>query len=286
MEFSKPVTVLIRQRFSCRRYLDTPIAAETRERLEAFLTSHTAAPLGTSARFHLIAATDENRQALRGLGTYGTIRNPAGFVIGAVTPGEKNLEGFGYLMEQAVLFVTDLGLGTCWLGGFFTRSSFSRAIGLGRGETIPAVFALGQMATPNAEMDIFRRFANSAHRLAWERLFFDRSFDAPLSREAAEVYAEPLDTVQWAPSASNKQPWRIVRDGGGWHFYMQRTAGYHNPLTKLVRVVDLQRVDLGIAMCHFELTALELGLAGSWQIRDPGIANPDSLAEYVVTWAG
>jgi hypothetical protein len=286
MPFSRPVTELIAQRYSCRRYLETPIGTEQRAQLEAFLASNTAGPLGASARFRLVAATDEDRQALRGLGTYGTIHSPTGFVIGAVRPGEKNLEGFGYLMEWAVLFATDLGLGTCWLGGFFTRSSFSRAIGLSRGETIPAVVATGCMATRNDEGDLMRRIARGGSRLPWEQLFFGGGFGVPLTRENAGSYAGPLDMVRLAPSASNKQPWRIVRDDGGWHFYIQRTAGYRNPVTRLARVVDLQRVDLGIALCHFELTASEMGLSGAWQVREPGIEKPSALTEYVVSWAG
>jgi hypothetical protein len=286
MHFSRPVTEIIVQRFSCRHYLEAPIRAEQRGQLEAFLASNTASPLGTSARFLLVAATDEDRQALRGLGTYGTIHSPTGFVIGAVRPVGKNLEGFGCLMERAVLFATDRGLGTCWLGGFFTRSSFSRAIGLSRDETIPAVVAAGYKATPHAEGDLLRRLANGGSRLPWGRLFFDGGFGTTLTRENAGSYAVPLDMVRLAPSASNKQPWRIVRDDGGWHFYIQRTAGYRNPVTRLARVVDLQRVDVGIALCHFEMTVSEMGLSGAWQVRDPGIEKPSGLTEYVVSWAG
>ena len=285
MEFSRPVTEIIRQRFSCRRYLDTPIGVEERRRLEAFLASNTESPLGSSARFLLVAATEESRQSLRGLGTYGTIRNTTAFIIGAVKPGGKNLEGFGYLLERAVLYATDLGLGTCWLGGFFTRSSFSRTMRLSGKETIPAVIAMGYKASPSAEADVFRQIANGAHRRPWAQLFFDGSFGSPLAREKAGLYEEPLEMVRLGPSASNRQPWRVVHDGAGYHFYVQRTLGYHNPFTRLARVVDLQRVDLGIALCHFGLTASELGLPGAWQIRDPGIDRPSDLIEYVVSWA-
>jgi len=285
MEFSRPVTEIIRQRFSCRRYRDTPIGVEERRRLEAFLASSTESPLGSTARFHLVAATEESQQSLQGLGTYGTIRNPTAFIIGAVKPGGKNLEGFGYLLERAVLYATDLGLGTCWLGGFFTRSSFSRAIRLSGTETIPAVIAMGTKASPSAEADVFRQIANGAHRRPWEQLFFDGSFGVPLTRDVAGPCAEPLEMVRLGPSASNKQPWRVVRDGAGWHFYVHRTPGYHNVFTKLARVVDLQLVDLGIALCHFGLTASELGLPGAWQVRDPGIERPNDLTEYVVSWA-
>jgi len=40
--------------------------------------------------------------------------------------GDKNLEDFGYLMEEAILFATGLGLGTCWLGGSFTKSGLPK----------------------------------------------------------------------------------------------------------------------------------------------------------------
>jgi hypothetical protein len=47
---------------------------------------------------------------------------------------------------------------------------------------------------------------------------------------------------------------------------------------------DLQRVDMGIAMCHFELTAKELGIVGKWKISDPGSISVPQDTEYVVSW--
>jgi len=286
--FTQPVTEIIRRRYSCRRYLDAPIEEETRRRLTEFAASNTTAPFSpTPARFILAAATEQDRRELRGLGTYGFIKGPTGFIIGAVGPGDKNLEGFGYLMERIVLFATDLGLGTCWLGGSFTRSSFSRRIGTKRGETIPAVISTGYMASPNGSGDMIRRLSGGEHRLPWEALFFDARWGVPLASEAAGAHAEALEMVRLGPSASNKQPWRIVREGDRWHFYLQRTPRYAAVgIGRLIRIADLQRADVGIAMCHFELTAAELGLAGQWQIRDPGLEVPGDLTTYTATWAG
>jgi nitroreductase len=288
MVFTQPVTEIIRRRYSCRRYLDTPIEEETRLRLAEFAASDTAGPFGhTPARFILAAATEQDRQELRGLGTYGFIKNPTGFIIGAVGPGDRNLEGFGYLMERIVLFATDLGLGTCWLGGSFTRSSFSRRIGTKGRETIPAVVSTGYMGDEGGAGDRIRRLAGSNQRLPWEALFFDVRWGVPLSPEAAGAYAEALEMVRLGPSASNKQPWRIVREGDRWHFYLHRTPRYAAVgIGKLIRIADVQRVDLGIAMCHFELTAGELGLAGQWQIGDPGLELPGDLTKYTASWVG
>ena len=90
------------------------------------------------------------------------------------------------------------------------------------------------------------------------------------------------------PSATNKQPWRIVRRGADWHFYLLRTKGYGkgSPFFKLLRIADLQRVDLGIAMCHFELVAREAGADGRWIVEDPGLALPGPGIEYTATWRG
>jgi hypothetical protein len=118
-----------------------------------------------------------------------------------------------------------------------------------------------------------------------ELLFFANTFGSPLTIETAGAYSQPLEMVCWAPSASNKQPWRIVRIDDAWHFYLQRTKGYGKGtmLFSILRLADLQRVDMGIAMCHFELTARELGLNGSWVLDDPKLQMPVDT-EYTVTW--
>ena len=48
----------------------------------------------------------------------------------------------------------------------------------------------------------------------------------------------------------------------------------------------MQRIDMGIAMCHFELTLREMGLPGQWLHAQPGIEKPDKLTEYIVTLQG
>lgn len=287
MLYSKPVTEIIRQRFSCRRYFEKPIEGDTRERLIRFLSSNGTGPLGSSVRFHLLAATEQDRSSLKGLGTYGVIKGATGFIIGAVRHSKKNLEDYGYLMERAILYATDIGLGTCWLGGTFTRSRFAKKISASNTEIIPAVTSIGYSAERGRFEGTMRQLVGADNRQPWENLFFRKKFGDALPPDEAESYAEPLAMVRMGPSASNKQPWRIIKDGNIWHFYMQRTKGYGTTLTfKLLRLADLQRVDMGIAMSHFELTANECGLKGKWVVKEPQIEKPNRLAEYTVSWAG
>jgi hypothetical protein len=284
--FNAPIVETIRQRFSCRVYDERPIDAAKQQALQAFMDSLPPGPFGTRPRFLLVAATQADRASLRGLGTYGFIRGATGFIVGAVEAGEKSLEDYGYLMEAIILRATRLCLGTCWLGGTFTKSRFARKLGLKTGETIPAVSAIGEFIDPEqARRGLVSGVANASRRLPWESLFFDLQFGAPLDRATAGAYAMPLSMVRFAPSASNKQPWRVVRDGNYWHFYLQRTPGYRrDPLKILLNLCDLQRLDMGIALCHFELTAREMGLAGHWIVDAP--CDPVSLtqAEYIASW--
>jgi hypothetical protein len=288
MLYTQPVTGLIQKRFSCRSYLDKPIAKEKRALLTNYIASSQIGPLGTQARFELTTATEQDRKALKGLGTYGFIKGATGFIIGATGEAEKNLEDFGYLMERIILYATDLGLGTCWLGGTFTKSRFAQKISASEGELIPAASSIGYIADkPRIFESIIRQRAGANSRLPWNKIFFDKAFGHPISRQSAGIYAVPLEMVRWGPSASNKQPWRIIKDGHTWHFYLQRTKGYRQRgVMKILQTVDLQRLDMGIAMSHFELTANELGLKGKWGICEPGIEKPDELTEYTVSWVG
>ena len=285
MHFSKPITEIIAQRYSCRTCTGRRIEPATRQKLEAFLASLTPGRFGAPLRLRLLAASAGEGNALRGLGTYGIIRGASGFLVGAVGQGPKNMQEFGYALEHGILLATDLGLGTCWLGGTFTRSSFAGRLELSADESMPAVASVGYIADKRSFVDsLMRCGARSAHRLLWEQLFFDARFGVPLAREQAGAYALPLEMLRLAPSASNKQPWRVVRDGSAWHVYLQRTPGYGQIRVGALRVGDLQRVDVGIAMCHFELTAQEAGLPGDWTFEEPPLQKPDEWTEYVATW--
>ena len=79
------------------------------------------------------------------------------------------------------------------------------------------------------------------------------------------------------PSASNRQPWRVICEGATYHFCLLRTPGYD----KMLGEIRLQEVDMGIALCHFELAAGGTRDRGSWQQANPFDAG---TWEYVVSW--
>jgi len=281
----RSATELIDARYSCRTYRDEPIAADAREGLIAHLAAHTVGPFGSPARFAVVAAAPDDPEALRRLGTYGFIKGATGYLVGAAGRGPKDHEDYGYLVEQAILYATGLGLGTCWLGGTFTKGRFAARLGgLSRDEIMPAVVSLGYPGDDGTARIHEREAGN--RRLPASSLFFEGLFGTPLALAPNDPYVAVLEAVRMAPSASNKQPWRLVRSGADWHFYLQRTKGYGkgSTLFAVLRLADLQRVDLGIALCHFELAARERGLAGRWLLAEPDLGPLGTGLEYTATW--
>ncbi len=271
----------IQKRVSCRTYDGRPVDGKAKQKLCEFLRSNTRGPFGNPLRFDLIDLTEAERAELKSLGTYGVIKGASLYIAGVVARGQRAMEDFGFGMERNILFATSLGLGTCWLGGTLNRAGFARKIGLLADEFMPAVSPVGAPADKRSLTDrAFRFMAKSDKRKPWQELFFDEQPGNPLMKENAGACSQALEAVRVGPSASNRQPWRVIRDGSGmvFHFFLQRTAGYD----KMTGEIRLQEVDMGIALCHFELAAAELGVAGSWQQAKPGLDA--GTWEYVASW--
>ena len=49
-------------------------------------------------------------------------------------------------MEKIILYATEIGIGTCWLGGTFRRSRFAERAGIVENMEIPSVAAIGYIA--------------------------------------------------------------------------------------------------------------------------------------------
>lgn len=278
MDLSRPATTLIPRRSSCRSFQDVPLPSDARARLEAAIGAAEPGPFG--GRLRAVLIEDRRMLAQRHVGTYGMIRGAATYLVPAIGKGPRAMEDFGYLVERLILTATDLGLGTCWLGGTFDRGRFSDLVARRPDEVVPAVTPVGVPAARRSIVDrVTRLTAGSDRRKPWAELFFDGAFGAPLSEAAAGAWATPLEMLRLAPSASNRQPWRVVRRRDALHLYVTRTPLYD----RMTPGVDLQRIDLGIAMSHLEFTAQELGLSGGWRDEDPGITSP-ARTEYVVTW--
>lgn len=276
MEFQKSVIDLIKTRKSSRSYKEIDIEDGTFQKLNDYLAKINS-EAKIKARFEFAHSKDTQHETVEKLGTYGFIKGANSFLVGILDKGERDALEFGYLFEKIVLFATDLGLQTCWLGGTFKRGSFGKSLSLTESEFIPIVSPVGyEKDKPRVIESAMRVAVGADKRKPWSELFFERNSSKPLNEASAGSYAIPLEMVRLAPSASNKQPWRIVKDDKTFHFYICRTKGYGGPS------YDVQKNDIGIAKCHFELSANELGQKGNWRIME-NLTAPTQW-EYVCSW--
>ncbi|MCP4646163.1 MAG: nitroreductase, partial [bacterium] len=147
-------------------------------------------------------------------------------------------------------------------------------------EICPVISPIGYAHSKRTIQDrVLRRVVGSDKRKPWDALFFEGNLDTPLSKDSAGKYAVPLECLRKGPSASNNQPWRIIKDSesGSFHLFLKRTKSYDRFVS-----VDLQSVDMGIAMCHFETAARESGLEGEWEEMSSAIEAGST--EYIATW--
>lgn len=284
IKFKKPVSDVIRERCSWRSYDGKALDEKVRVELEGRLSRLDKGPFGVPVRIQLMDRSGPSWRT-RAFGTYGFISGARQFLAGAVVKADKDLENYGYVFEEAILHATDLGLGTCWLGGTFNRSSFARAIYLRDDEILPAVSPIGYKRNRKGVLDsTMHRTVGSAKRRPWRELFFYNNSDTPMSEVEAGEYSLPLEMVRLAPSAVNGQPWRIIKEGANsFHFYLKRSV-VRKKTNDVFMPLDLQRIDMGIAMCHFELTVREINLEGKWEILNPGIAGMTRGLEYIISW--
>lgn len=185
---------------------------------------------------------------------------------------------FGYSFEKFIVHAYSLGLGGVMIGGTMKRDTFEAAAGLKDGEMMPCVTPLGVPAKKRSVKEaMMRKGVGADTRISPDKLFFDEVWGTPLT--PADDIADVLDLVRWAPSAVNKQPWRIIFKDGKYHFYEKKNSGFNGPSTG-----DLQKIDIGIALYHFITGLEEKGKQADVAVEDPGIQIP-SDTEYIASVA-
>ncbi len=189
--------------------------------------------------------------------------------IAAKVPRVKHCEeAYGYSFEKMILYAWSLGIGTTWIGGTLNRPLFEKAANTNDDEYMMIVTPIGYPSKTQSQVD--KKLRESVHgdeRFPPSKLFYDNDFETPL-----DSTEDCLDAVRWAPSAANRQPWRIVKKNNDYHFYLQHTPGYSSGVGW-----DVQKIDLGIAICHF-LYVKE----GKFIIDEPEIES-DEYTEYIAT---
>ena len=253
---------IIRTRKSVRTFDGKPLSAEDKTKLLSYVES-IANPYNIPVKFVWL---DKNKHGL----SSPVIVGEDAYIAAKVPKVSHAEEAFGYSFEKMVLYAWSIGIGTTWIGGTLDRKLFEKAADTAADEYMMIVSPLGYPAEKPSEVD--RRLRDKVHgdeRLPASKMFFDGNFQTPLTDSEALAI---LEAVRWYPSAANMQPCRIVKDGSKYHFYEQHKEEYRNAYAW-----DVQKIDMGIALCHFMSVTNGTLITESLNI----VVNEDT--EYIAT---
>lgn len=265
----------IKRRVSTRSYEEKSLTKKDKRKLMDFNADLTN-PFNVDVKVQYISK-DKGAEDVQ-LGTYGTIRGAKDFLAITVKDQPYAMEAVGYQFENLVLYATDMGLGTVWLAGTFNRKDFKNVIEISDEDLFPCICPVGYPGQKRSFIEkITRASLGSKKRKEWDKLFFLDNFSKSLTKEDAGRYADALDMLRLAPSATNAQPWAVVKEGDKFHFFCNYKNSINNDVKKI------KHLDLGIALSHFHQTAMSDGLNGKLEVEDMDFDVPENM-HYIITY--
>jgi len=174
--------------------------------------------------------------------SYGLFTNVRSLILMKGKKDDKDLkEKLGYYGEDLVLAITDLGLGTCWVGGTFDKDELH----IDSGEDLACVVVAGKVAAPSLKEKMVRSVTHRKVKSMEERIISTQ----PLPHWAQNG----MKAVLFAPSAKNTQKVMFK---------------YENNIlsAQIADDYSMDMIDLGIAKKHFEI-----GAGGTFEFGNGGI---------------
>ena len=168
-------------------------------------------------------------------------------------------EAVGYTGEGIILEATSVGLGTCWVGGFFRPDVVNRQIPIANNERVLAVTPVG---IPRDSFSFEEKLMTGFGYMHRRKRLSEMVTGTPKH----EWMKTALEAARLAPSAVNRQPWRFVIGDNSISVNLDEGRDSY----KIAR-----RLDCGIAMLHLELGARHAGATGKWTFP------PDCVACFI-----
>ena len=176
----------IRARRSIRKYKDESLSEEQVQLLQEKIRE-----LNERSGLHMQLVLDHPETFRHFLAHYGGFRNAQHYIALVGKADEKLEKKCGYFGEQLVLYAQTLGLGTCWIGGTFSKKK--TVFSVDKEEKLCLIISIG---IPDEE--------GRVHKC--------KPYDAVTQTQGAipEWFRNGVDAALLAPTAINQQKFRFV----------------------------------------------------------------------------
>lgn len=172
------------------------------------------------------------------------------YILVTSNNGEDYLQNIGFAIEKVVLQLTTLGLATCWLENNLKREDVEEFIKLDEIE-----FLKDENNEDTEEIDItkvehpqviiafgYPEEAQGLFRTADSKLNREKVKD--MCKKVDKGWYETLESVRYAPSIKNIQPWFFYSDINGLKLYERHQKK---------QIEKSSKISMGIALRHFDI---------------------------------
>ena len=273
-------SALIQNRKSVREFSDRYVSFEDIEKIKTYYNHHV----------RRLLPEVETELRMFGLDARAVLEGAAGykqFLVGSPqymvllsAKGPNSGENAGYIMEDLILKLTDMGLDSCWMT--FTDSEYVKtALEIDSPLEVAAIAAFGYGVKTTKRLRLNVLSMSKVDVAAQRQYFAPKKGVSDLvflndwgSRQGVEEFIGFYDDMLWeafyaaslSPSYLNRQPYGFVlRDGRVY----------------LVQVPDEQtdeidgRLGLGIVLLHFSAVAEQWAGKVAWSFEDKALELPD-----------
>jgi len=241
-------------RKSVRKFKMEPVAADVLVQLGKFISNIPA--LDGESRVELEIHEHLNvREKIKGV---WKVEAPY-YLLVYSSEGQTAYRNAGYMAEQAVLYMTTKGLGSCYLGetkvGAAQKDGMKRLLVIGFGYADEKLY----------------RDSESARRLPLTSLCIHKD-------EPGENLKKILKAARLAPSSMNTQPWRFVVYADRLYVFAKKEVF---PQPKVMAM--LRDFNIGIMLSHIMLSAEEFWMNMETVTEEQFLKKAYKNGEYICT---
>jgi hypothetical protein len=266
----------ILDRKSVRRFMpaaDAEVLARAQE--ACGLTNPLVPENQFSAAIH---ALQPDRNLVSLLGAYGRLVAPPYVIVPAIAGGNHPFIDLGFRSQQIVIALTQLGLGSCYVGALSCEDRVRKLYNLSADQRVGALIAFGyptSSAGGKAFNLLVRSVAGATNKLASDRLYYADMYLAP--EPPPPVWAPLVEAARSSPSAVNAQPWRFIGRGNHLFILTQRhSRKYGNGVEASYKFFDC-----GLCIANIRLAMQALDIQGSLRLcSEPEEGAPAYPQDY------
>ena len=275
---------LMEERQSLRSFEQKEVPAAALQEVERYFGETARILPEIGLELHCVAGIGTGLEGIAGYGG-NAFRAPLYLVV-LSEEKEGWLENAGFVSEQLLLKLTELGLSACWLT-LTDEAATKRALGIESDKKAAALLAVGYARAERAEkrldidtpanVKVDTRAGHIAPKISEQALFFEEKFGQEASfveDQFDPVLDKALYAASLAPSFHNRQAYRYLQAGRD--LYLLDGADEKT-------TAEDRQLSLGATMANFWLVYSNYNPAAArWEIGGEASAEMQLPAEYRV----